>query len=210
MTRNLENSVGELFLRVGIIGAGIQAKDAHLPAFHSLEGVEISAIADINEKAAKTLAKKYQIPHVYVDFHDLINNPDIDLVSICTPNHLHREMAVACANAGKHILIEKPMATTVGDAEEIIRAVKKNNIKLCVVQNYRFFPAVKEAKKRIQDGRIGDIVSIHAYGHLLQSFDRSWALSEGNAGVIEDFGPHLIDILFYLTGFDEVKKVYAV
>jgi UDP-N-acetylglucosamine 3-dehydrogenase len=196
-------------MRVGIIGAGIQAKVAHLPAFSKIEGVEIIGIADINEKSAKLLSKKFGIPDVYTDYHDLIGNNNVDLISICTPNHLHKQIAVDCALAGKHTLIEKPMATTVKDADEIVETAKENGVKLCVVQNYRLFPSVKETKKRIRNGRIGEIISMHSYGHLLQSFNRSWIL-KSRAGVIEDFGPHLIDIILYLNNFDNIKKVYAI
>jgi len=197
-------------MRIGIIGAGIQARVAHLPAFSKIEGVEVMGIADIHEKSAKILAEKFNIPNVYTDYHDLIRNNDVDLISICTPNYLHKQMAVDCALAGKHILIEKPMATTVKDADEIIEAAKENGVKLCVVQNYRLFPSVKETKRRIENGRIGEIISIHCYGHLLQSFgSRSW-IFKSVLGVIEDFGPHLIDIILYLNNFDDVKKVYAI
>jgi len=199
-------------MRVGIIGAGIQAKVSHLPAFSKINGVEVTGIADINEESAKLLAKKFDIPNVYTDYHDLIEKDSIDMVSICTPHHLHKQMAVDCASAGKHILIEKPMATTVKDADEILQAVKENNVKLCVVQNYRLFPAIKESKRRINHGRIGEIISIHGYGHVFQSFgSRStpWILREGSAGIIEDFGAHLIDIILYLNNFNRVKKVFA-
>ena len=200
-------------MRVGIIGAGIQAKVAHLPTFSKIAGVEVIGIADINEKSAKLLSKKFNIPNVYTDYNDLIENDSVDLISICTPHHLHRQMAVDCALAGKHILIEKPMATTVKDADEIIRAVKENNVKLCVVQNYRLFPAIKESKRIINNGRIGEIISMHGYVHVFQPFgSRSslWILREGSAGIIEDFGSHLIDIILYLNDFNKIKKVFAI
>lgn len=199
-------------MRVGIIGAGIQAKNAHLPVYSNLDEVEVVGIADINEKSAKLLSKKFNIPDVYTDYHDLIGNDTVDLISICTPHHLHKQMAVDCALAGKHILIEKPMATTVKDADDILQAVKENNVKLCVVQNYRLFPMIKESKRRINNGRIGDIISIHGYGHVFQSFgSRSspWIFREGSAGIIEDFGAHLIDIILYLNDFNRIKKVFA-
>jgi len=200
-------------MRVGIIGAGIQARVSHLPTFSKIEGVEVTGIADINEESAKLLAKKFNIPNVYTDYHDLIEKDSIDMVSICTPHHLHKQMAVDCASAGKHILIEKPMATTVKDADEILQAVKENNVKLCVVQNYRLFPSIKESKRRINRGRIGEIISMHGYGHVFQSFgSRStpWILREGSAGIIEDFGAHLIDIILYLNNFNKIKKVFAI
>ena len=200
-------------MRVGIIGAGIQAKVSHLPTFSKIEGVEVIGIADVNEESAKLLARKFDIPYVYTDYHDLIGNDTVDLISICTPHHLHKQMAVDCALAGKHILIEKPMVTTVKDADDILHAVKENNIKLCVVQNYRLFPAIKESKRRINNSRIGEIISIHGYGHVFQSFgSRSspWIFRAGSAGIIEDFGAHLIDIILYLNDFNRIKKVFAI
>jgi len=196
-------------MQVGVIGAGVQARAAHLPAYRRIRGVEVSAIADIDEKLAKSAAKRFRIPRVYADYKALLEEPEIELVSICTPPHLHKEMAIECLKSGKHVLVEKPMATSRGEAEEIIQAEKMSGVKLCVVHNYRFFPAVLEAKRRIEEGRLGELISIHAHGHLIQSFDRPWFLREGGLGVLEDFGPHLIDIVLYLTGFEDVKKVFA-
>lgn len=200
-------------MQVGIIGAGIQAKNAHLPAFSSLVDVVVKGIADIDKKSADMLAKKFSVPDIYTDYHDMLNDPDIDLVSICTPHYLHKEMAVECAMSGKHIFIEKPMATTVKDADEIIKAIEKNTVKLCVVQNYRLFSCVKEAKKKIDSGRIGEIISIHGHSHVFKSFgSRSspWLLKGENAGIIEDAGVHIIDIALYLNNFESIKSIYAV
>ena len=200
-----------MVVKVGVIGAGIQAKAAHLPTFAKLSDVEVVGIADVNEKPAKALAKKFGIQNIYTDYQDLLES-DVDLISICTPHKLHRQMAVDTANAGKHILIEKPMATSVKDADEILSAVDENKVKLGVVQNYRLFPAIQDAKNRIDSGRVGKIVSIHGYGHVFQSFgSRStpWILEEGGAGIIEDFGSHLIDIILYLNSFNKIKQIYA-
>lgn len=200
-------------MQVGIIGAGIQAKNAHLPAFSCLDGVVVKGIADVNKTSADTLAKEFSVPDVYTDYHEMLNDPDIDLVSICTPHYLHKEMAEECAQSGKHILIEKPMATTVKDANEIIKAIEKNRVKLCVVQNYRLFSCVKEAKERIDSGRIGEIISIHGYSHVFMSFgSRSspWLLKSASAGIIEDAGTHIIDIALYLNNFELIKSIYAV
>lgn len=200
-------------MKVGIIGAGIQAKAAHLPAFCSINNVEVVGIADINKKSAELVAKKFGVPFVYTDFHDMLNEPDIDLISICTPHHLHKQMAVESARAGKHILIEKPMATTIKDANDIIEAAKENGVKLCVVQNYRLFPSIKEAKRKIENGRLGEIITLHGHSHVFTSFgsrSASWIIREDSAGIIEDAGSHLIDIILYLNNFEEIKSIYAV
>ena len=199
-------------MRVGIIGLGSQAKEVHLPTLNSMEEVEIAGVADINEQSVKNISKQYGIPYAYAGYQDLLNNENIDLVLICTPHHLHKKMAIDCAFAGKHILVEKPMATTVRDADEMIDAAKGNDVKLCVVQNYRFFPSVKDTKARIEKGRIGETISIHA--HMLDfpplgAGSSEWRIEgHDSAGVIEDIGPHLIDIMLHLHE-SEIERVYA-
>jgi len=200
-------------MKVGIIGAGSQARKVQLPTFNSIEEVQLVGVADTDEESAKYVAKKFNIPEVYTDYRNLLNNKNIDLVSICTPHHLHKQMAVDCAQAGKHILIEKPMAVTVQDADKIKEAIKGNDVKLCVVQNYRLFPSVQETKNIIENGRIGEIISMHA--HMLDSpplgaGSSDWRISrQESAGVIEDIGPHLIDIVLYLNDFKTIKQIYA-
>ena len=200
-------------MKVGIIGAGSQARKVQLPTFNSIEEVQLVGVADTDEESAKYVAKNFNIPKVYTDYHDLLNNKDIDLVSVCTPHYLHKQMAVDCAQARKHILIEKPMAVTVQDADEIKEAVKENNIKLCVVQNYRLFPSVQETKNIIENGRIGEIISMHAQmldSPPLGAGSSEWRITtQGSAGVIEDIGPHLIDVVLYLNDFRTMKQIYA-
>ncbi|MCX9010311.1 MAG: Gfo/Idh/MocA family oxidoreductase [Candidatus Methanoperedens sp.] len=200
-------------MQVGIIGAGIQAKSAHLPAFNSMPNIVISGIADININAAKELAKKFKIPNVYSKYQDLLDNPDIDLISICTPHNLHKTMAIDCALAGKHVLIEKPMSTNVEDADEIIRTVSEMGVKLCIVQNYRLFKCVQEAKEKIGKGKIGNIISLNGHAHVFKSFgsrSSDWLIHENSAGLIEDFGPHLIDIILYLNNFNKISRIFAI
>ena len=200
-------------MKIGIIGVGSQAKEVHLPTLNSMEEVEIEGIADINEQRIKDISKQYGIPNAYTDYHDLLSNDRIDLVLICTPHHAHKKMAVDSAFAGKHILVEKPMATTVRDADEMINAAKENDVKLCVVQNYRLFPSIKDSKAIIGKGRIGEIISIHA--HMLDfpplgAGSSEWRIEgSDSAGVIEDIGPHLIDIVLHLND-SKIEQIYAI
>lgn len=199
-------------MKVGIIGAGIQAKSAHLPAFYNMSNIILTGIADININAANELAEKFKIPNVYLNYKDMLDNPDIDLISICTPHNLHKSMAIDCAKAKKHILIEKPMSTTVEDADEIIKAINENGVKLCIVQNYRLFKCVKEAKQKIDDGKIGKIISLNGHAHVFKSFgsrSSDWLIHENSAGLIEDFGPHLIDIILFLNDFSKISRIFA-
>lgn len=198
-------------MNVGIIGAGNQAKNVHLPTLKSINGVKVMGIADINEKRVRYISDKFNIQNTYTDYIDMLGNEDIDLILISAPHQMHKKMTIDCAKAGKHILVEKPMATTVRDADEMINAAKDNNVKLCVVQNYRFFPSVLDSRERIENGRIGQINSIGAH-----MFDfpppaiSEWRFDNKEyAGVIEEIGPHLIDIVLYLNN-SEIHKISAI
>ncbi len=200
-------------MNVGIIGSGTQVRTAHLPALSKNKNVNICAISDINEKSARLLAKKYQIPDVYRDYTEMLNRDDLDFVVICTPNHLHKKMIVDSAVEGKHVVVEKPMTTTVKDADEVIKTCKDNNVKLCVVHNYRLFPCVREAKYRLEKGRVGEIITINAHAHvfpLIGGPSTHWVVRENSGGIIEDIGPHMFDIILYLNGFKSIRKIYAV
>jgi len=196
-------------LRVGIIGCGAIARKAHLPALRSIDGVEVWAVADINKRVAERVAREFDVPRIYADYRELLKDDSIESVSICTPSFSHAEIAIESAKAGKHILIEKPLATVLKEALSIVRAARDNNVKLCSVFNYRYFPAVQRAKERVAAGNIGSIVSIYgvAHTHFPISWTRStWLYHEG--GALDDFGPHLIDMICWLVGSD-VEKVYA-
>jgi len=185
------------------------AKRAHLPAFKSLSNVELQAVADVNETAAKAATKNFGIPKFFTNYKEMLNDPSIDLVSICVPSPLHAEVAIEAAKKGKHILVEKPLALTVRDAQTILHATKENNVKLCVVHNYRYFPAMQEIKRRIDVGNLGQIVTVHAVAHtrLPLSWTPALWLYKGG-GALDDFGPHLIDAILWLNG-TKVKKVCA-
>jgi len=198
---------------VGIIGSGTQVRAAHLPVLSKNKEININAISDINEKSAKLLAKKYNIPNVYQDYTKMLNRDDLDFVVICTPNHLHKKMIMDSAVEGKHVVVEKPMTTTVKDADEVIKTCKDNNVKLCVVHNYRLFPCVKEAKNRLERGRLGELITINAHAHVFSpigSPSTHWIVREDSGGIIDDIGPHIFDIVLYLHSFKDIRRIYAV
>ena len=113
-----------------------------MPTFiTTCRSAELVAVCDLNEARARDIADRYNVPHVYTDYRDLLARPDIAAVSIATPDFVHREIAVAAAEAGKHILVEKPLATTVEDAEAILRAADDAGVKLMVDFHNRVNPA---------------------------------------------------------------------
>jgi len=185
-------------MKIGIIGAGAIAERAHIPAFQRA-GATIVAIADTDLARATRLAKKVGIPEVYSDFKQMLDE-GLDVVSICTPPITHVSIALEAAKKCKNILLEKPMATNLSEAEHLAEICNSNKVKLCVVHQYRFIPCVQSARKRIVSGRIGNIISIQLTAHPqfpMRWSDSAWLYDKWS--LLDDFGVHLFDVLSYLT-----------
>lgn len=207
-------------INVGLIGAGFMAK-AHSIAYAGMPmffwpapAIPIKKmIVDINEAAARDAKEKLAFESYSTDWHDIINNPDIQVVDICTPNNAHAEIAIAAANAGKHIICEKPLAITTEQAKEMYLAAEKNQIRTMVAFNYRKTPAIQLAKKYIDEGAIGDILDFR--GTYLQDWSAdpdsplSWRFRKDvcGSGALGDIGTHVVDIIRFLVG--DFKKVNA-
>jgi predicted dehydrogenase len=150
----------EMVFKVGIIGAGAIAVESHMPVLKRLKDVEIVAICDNRTEIAKFAASKYVVKNVYNDIDEMLLKEKPDIVNICTPPSTHAILAIKAMNAGSHVLVEKPMATSVQDADAMILASKKNRVRLGVVHQNIFNPVVMEAKKLVTSGVIGDILHI--------------------------------------------------
>src|SRR5260221_12490600 len=133
----------------GVIGTGIVGGAWHAHVYSRAPRAKLVAVCDLNEQRANEIGKKYGAEKVYSDYRKLLENPEIKAVSIATPDFAHREIAVAAAEAGKHILVEKPLATTVEDAEAIVKAAKKAGVKLMVDFHNRVNPPFAGAKESI-------------------------------------------------------------
>jgi UDP-N-acetylglucosamine 3-dehydrogenase len=200
---------------VGVIGAGAVADITHLPGYHKIPEAKIIAVCDLNKKRAETIAKKYNAEAWYTDYTKLLEREDIDAVSICTPNFLHCEQTVAAAKHGKHVLVEKPMATTLEECDKMIQACEKANVKLMVGANPRFEPQNQQIKKLLDKGTIGKILQIKyhaAYGGPIVFWPAvsDWFFNKNKVGggCIQDFGTHMIDLFRWFTG--DVSSVFAI
>lgn len=197
-------------MRVGIVGAGAIARRGHLPAYGSIPDVEVVGIADRDRLLAKKVAEEFKIPRHCGTCEELLEDNSITMVDVCTPTPTHLEIVGTAANRGRHILVEKPLASSLHDAREIKRIVTENGIKLCVVQNWRYFPSVTAAKQRISGGYLGKLVTVHGLG--LATFPTHWTLGTWlyhRGGALYDFGPHLIDMILWMKDFSPVRSVYA-
>src|SRR5439155_23947092 len=117
---------------IGIIGSGGIAQAAHMPGYKALEdqGVRILAVADAHAPTAQAAAEKFDVPHQFTDYKKLLAMDEIDAVSVCTPNFLHKQPTIDALNAGKHVLVEKPLAMNAREGEEMVAAAKKHQKKL--------------------------------------------------------------------------------
>lgn len=205
-------------LNVGLIGAGFMGK-AHSLAYVAMPMFFWPApampvrksIVDINEEIAAEAAKRFGFENSSGDWHTIIDDPSIDIVDIATPNHLHAEIVIAAAKAGKHIICEKPLARNGAEAKTMYDAVKNAGIVHMVAFNYRRTPAVALAKKYITDGDIGEILNFR--GTYLQDWSAdpdsplSWRFQKkiAGSGSLGDIGTHVVDIARYLVG--EIAQV---
>lgn len=145
-------------LKVAVIGCGSIAQYRHLPEYYSNKEVEIVAVCDIVAERAEEMAVQYGAK-AFTDYKDVVNLDEIDVVSVCLPNYLHAPVSIAALNAGKHVLCEKPMATSQEEAEAMIQAAKVNDKKLMIGHNQRFVSSHQKAKEIIELGKLGKIFS---------------------------------------------------
>ncbi|SEN30103.1 Predicted dehydrogenase [Lihuaxuella thermophila] len=204
-------------VRVGMIGYKFMGK-AHsngyrnLPYFFDTPAVPVlQAIAGRDEQGVKAAAETMGWASYETDWRRLLERDDIDVIDIVTPNNVHAEMAIAAAEAGKHVLCEKPLAMTVEQAKRMVDAVKKAGVVHMICHNYRFAPAVQFAKKLIEEGRLGKIYHIRA--QYLQDwimdpkFPLVWRLRKEvtGSGAHGDIAAHILDLARFLVGeFSEV------
>ncbi|MEB1809311.1 MAG: Gfo/Idh/MocA family oxidoreductase [Bacillaceae bacterium] len=199
-------------IRVGIIGCGSIAKHRHMPEYANNEHTEITAVCDIVEERAQEFAEKYEAT-AFTNYEELLQNADVDAVSVCTPNYLHAPVSIAALQAGKHVLCEKPMATSREDALAMIEAAKQSNKKLMIAHNQRFVPSHQKARQLIENGEAGKIYSFRtAFGHggpegWSADGKDSWFFKKEQAfiGAMGDLGVHKTDLLRYILGEEFVE-----
>ncbi|REJ92719.1 MAG: gfo/Idh/MocA family oxidoreductase [Planctomycetota bacterium] len=203
-------------LNIGMIGYGFMGR-AHSNAYRKVSNFfdleyqpVLKAVCARNEDRARAFAKNWGYESVETDWQKLLARDDIDAVDICTPNNLHRDIAIAAAAAGKMILCEKPLAMNVAEGEEMCEAVEKAGVANIVWYNYRRIPAVTLAKQLIDEGRLGRI--FHYRAQFLQDWTISTDLPQGGealwrldvdaagSGVTGDLLAHCIDTAIWLNG----------
>lgn len=142
-------------LGLGLIGCGSIAQESHLPAIRQIASAKLVAVTDADPPRAKAVANQFTSAHVCDNYNELLDVEEVDAVDICTPTKFHSEIAVAAANAGKHVLCEKPIALRLEEADRMIKACAENHVKLMIGHSRRFIPRYSMAKRLIKEGRLG-------------------------------------------------------
>ncbi len=178
-------------MNVAVIGVGSMGQN-HARVYSNSDAVTLVAVADPFPEQLENVSKKYNAKP-YTDYREMLQTEQIDAVSIAVPTKLHKEVALYALTLGKHVLLEKPIAQTREEAEELIACASTNGVKLMIGHIERFNPAVRELKKRLQQGELGEIYKIDV--QRIGPFPSRIT----DVGVIIDLSVHDIDIIHYLT-----------
>ncbi len=199
-------------IKVGVAGLGFIGP-AHIEALRRIPGIEVVAISETSKELAKSKAEQLGIPKYFSSYPELLKQ-DFDCVHICTPNSLHFEMAKEALLAGKHVVCEKPLATTIAEGEELVKLAKQKGLIHAVHFNIRYYPLVRQMKAMREKGELGEVYSI--IGSYLQDWlyyatDYNWRLEpelSGKSKAVADIGSHLMDLLEYISGL-KITEVMA-
>jgi predicted dehydrogenase len=197
-------------LRMAVVGAGAIAQRNAVEAAGS-GATTIAGVFDVNVKVARDMAKRLGVP-VFTSYEQALDSREVDAVLLSTPHHVHKSMTVAAARKGKHVMVEKPMATTMADAEEMIAACKAAGVALTVNYSFRYLPKIQKARALVHAGALGDITGVQIIAHQFKdpgywmgarsNSPDDWRASREKCGggfLIMNVC-HTIDYLYYITG----------
>lgn len=194
-------------LGVGVIGLG-SAGLLHAESYNAIsDKAKVIVLCDKDKGCAESNASIYGAD-AHTNYRDILRRKDIDIIDICLPHHLHAKAAIEAAEAGKHVLVEKPIATTLKDADDMIKAAKKAGVKLMVAESHAFVPSHILAKEMVDQGRMGRVFLAKAYEIVGDvPVEYSWKTSPEAVGSLLDMGVHRFFVLRWIMG--EVKSVFA-
>lgn len=195
--------------KISIIGLGGVAQLVHLPNLSKINSAVITAVAEINKNRLNTVAEKFNIKQRYTNYKDMLEKEDTDAVIVATPTSTHKDIAIDCLKAGKHVLVEKPLARSYDEAKVIYAAAVKYKKHLMVGMNLRFRPDAMLLKSLIGSGEIGQPFYVKCGWIRRQSSTQGWFTkkNESGGGVIIDLGILLLDLSLWLLDYPEVHSV---
>src|SRR6204780_4502960 len=192
-------------IRTAIFGTGFMGR-VHLEAVRRVESVEAAAIAGRNVEVARRLGAGFSLSTIAPDYREILRDPAIDAVHICTPNAQHFPMAKDALQAGKHVLCEKPLATSVAEGEELVSLAAQKGLRNCVCHNLRYYPMVQQMRAMREAGELGEILVVqgtYSQDWLLYDTDWNWRVvtqANGPLRAMGDIGSHWMDMAQHVTG----------
>lgn len=198
-------------LKIGMVGAGNIATNAHLPAYAKCHNATVVAIVDLDRSRAEEAAKKFGIPEVYDTVEEMLEKADIDAVDVCTWNNGHAPCAIAAANAGKHVMCEKPLTVSDELANAIKEAVEKAGVKFFLAVPGRFGHKNEYLQKQVADGAFGEVFYAKTSYIRRRGTPSGWFTDKKTAGggPVIDIGVHGIDAAWYIMGCPKPTRVSA-
>ena len=198
-------------MKVAVIGCGTIANAAHIPAYMKNPEAEIKYFCDIIPERAEKAVKEYGCGTAVTDYHDVLKDPEVVAVSICTPNNMHPVIAIDAMRAGKHVLCEKPAARTWAEVQEMLKVQRETGMTLNIGVVNRFNDSVRKIKQYIDAGKLGDVfhvyVSFRAHRSIPGLGGAFTTKAIAGGGALIDWGVHYLDIVMYCTGDPKTKTV---
>ena len=196
-------------LKIGQVGSGF-ISEVHQKALSYVESVEIVAMCDIDELRGKAFCEKFKVPKLYTDFDQMLEQKDIDVITLGIPNYLHCELTVKAAKAGKHVIVEKPLALTLPDADKMIETAKEKGVVLGYAEELCYAPKFVHAKSIADQGGIGEVFyAKQAEKHAGPYSPWFWKSATAGGGILMDMGCHSIEFCRWVLGKPPVKSVYC-
>ncbi len=203
-------------IKVGILGMGKAAQQVHCPTIIEHDGFQLSSICDTNLDRCRFAEESYGVK-TYQDYDQFLNGSNVDLVVVATPTNFHRDHTIKAIDSGKHVVVEKPMALNLAEADEMIEGAERKGVILTVHQSRRWDGDYLTIKKILKEGRLGKVFCIESrmvrFGsverYAVKEFDPRWRLKKRfGGGCLYDFGSHLIDQILLLVD-SEVRGVFC-
>ena len=204
-------------LRIGILGTGIIIRGSHIITLQNHPHVEIVAVGNLHPESLNRLAADFNIPKTYTDFAEMAGDPNIDAVVNALPNYLHAPVTIQMLEAGKHVLCEKPMAMSVSEGEQMIKAANQAGCKLMIAHMWRFDREIIWLRNLVASGKLGKIFKAKSHEVLIYDVfgedpsTKSWFVDRtlAGGGAMTDMGIHSFDTLRFVLGDARPTKVFA-
>lgn len=198
-------------IRVAVVGLGAIAQTAHLPVLSKMRGVQVVGLCDNDEGKARALAQRFSVPDTYTDIEYVLESDDVDAVIVTTPNHLHEPHVLSALRAGKHVLVERPLALSSRGVDRLLAAATKADCKLFVANNHRFRSDVQLLHTFIQNGELGRLHTVRAGAYRAKGTMAPWRQrrAEAGGGAFLEHGLPLLDLAAWIADFPDAVRASA-